>query len=184
MSQISPVSLLLILSYKTPLRLLLFNSSVMSNSLQPHGLQHAKLPCPSLSPKSGSDSCPLSWWCYLIISSSPALLSFCLQSFPASGSFLMSLLFTSGGQSIEASASASVLPVNIQGWFLLRLTGLISLLSRGPSRVSFSPTIQRHQFSGTRPSFSYLLATVKMGQWQWKCNLSVKFWFQCFQINI
>ena len=130
----------------------------MSNSLQPHGLQHAKLPCPSLSPKSGSDSCPLSWWCYLIISSSPALLSFCLQSFPASGSFLMSLLFTSGGQSIEASASASVLPVNIQGWFLLRLTGLISLLSKGLSGVFSSTTIWKHQFFGAQAFFMVQLS--------------------------
>ena len=152
----------------------------MSNSLQPHGLQHAKLPCPSLSPKAGSDSCPLSWWCYLIISSSPALLSFCLQSFPASGSFLMSLLFTSGGQSIDASAS--VFPVNIQGWFPLGLTGWISLLPRGLWRVFFNTTVRRHQFFGTWPSSSYLLATVKMVQWHWKCNLSLKFWFQVFQI--
>ena len=110
--------------------------------------------------------------------------SSCPQSFPAFGSCPMSQLFTSSGQSIGASASTSVFPMNTQDWFPLGLTGLISLLTKGLSRVFSSVIIQRHQFSGTRPSFSYLLATVKMGQWQWKCNLSVKFWFQCFQINI
>ena len=97
----------------------------MSDSLWPHGLQHDRLPCPSLSPGVCSNSCPLSWWCYLTISSSATLFSFCLQSFPASGSFTMSQLFTSGGQSI--GASASVLPMNIQNWFPLGLTGLIIL---------------------------------------------------------
>ena len=87
-------------------------------------------PCPSLIPRACSDSCPLSQWCYPTISSSVALFSFCLQFFPASGSFPMSQLFTSGGQSMGASASVSVLPVSIQGWFPLRLTGLVSLLSK------------------------------------------------------
>ena len=98
----------------------------MSNSLRPHGLPHARLPCPSLSPRVWSNSCPLSQWCYLTISSSATLFSFSLQSFPASGSFPMSQLFTSGGQSIGVSVSASVLPMNIQGWFPLGLTSLIS----------------------------------------------------------
>ena len=98
----------------------------MSNSLWPHELQRARLPCPSL-----SDSCPLDWWCYLTISSSVTPFTFCLQSFPASGAFLMSWLFTSGSQSIGASASASVLPMNIQGWFLLGLTGLTALQTEG-----------------------------------------------------
>jgi len=103
--------------------------------LQPNWLQHARLPCPLPSPGVYSHSCPLSQWCHPNISSSVARFSSCSQFFPASGSFLMSWLFTLGGQSIGASASASVLPVNIQGWFPLGFTGLTSLLSRGFSRV-------------------------------------------------
>ena len=107
----------------------------MTNSLQPHGLQHPSLPCPSSSPGTCSHSCPLRWWCYPTILSSVIPFSSCLQSFPASGSFLMSWLFTSDGQSIGASASASVLPMNIpmniQWIFPLGLTDLISLLSKG-----------------------------------------------------
>ena len=107
----------------------------MSDSLWPHGLQHSRLPSPSPSPRVCSNSCPLSWWCHPTISSSVVVSSFCLQSFPASGSFQMSQLFTSGSPSIGASASASVFPINIQGWFPLGLTGLISLQSKGLSRV-------------------------------------------------
>ena len=95
-----------------------FSCSVVSDSLWPHGLQHSRLPCPSASPRLCSDSCPLSWWCHPTISSSVTPLS-CLQSFPASGSFPVKQLFTSGGPSIRASASASVLPMNIQDWFPL-----------------------------------------------------------------
>ena len=102
----------------------------MSDSLQHHGLQLTRLPCPS-SPGACSNSCPLSWWCHPTISSSVVPFSSCLQSFPASGSFLMSQLFTSGGQSIGISASASVLSMNIQDWFHLGLTSLISLQSKG-----------------------------------------------------
>ena len=101
----------------------------MAKSLQPHGLQHARVPYPSLSPGICSDSCLLSQWCYLTISSSAAPFSCCLQSFPASGSFPVSWLFASGDQSF--GASASVLPINIQGWFPLGLTSLISLQSKG-----------------------------------------------------
>ena len=119
--------------------LLLFSRSVLSDSLQPHGLQHSRLPCPSLSLRAYSSSCPLSWWSHSTISSSVIPFSSYLRSFPASGSFLISRLFASSGQSIGASASASVLPMNIQGWFPLGLTGLISLLSKGLSRV-FSNT--------------------------------------------
>ena len=93
-----------------------------------------------------SNSPPLSQLCYLTISSSPVPFFSCLQSFPASGSFLMSQLFTSGGQSIGASASARILPMNIQGWFPLGLTGLISLQCKGLSRVFSSTTVQKHQF--------------------------------------
>ena len=109
----------------------------VSDSLQPLRLQHARLPCPSLSPGVCLNSYPLSQWCHAIISSSVAPLFSCPQSFPASGSFQMSQFFTSAGQSI--GASASVPPMNIQGWLPLRLTGLISLLSKGLSRV-FSTT--------------------------------------------
>ena len=106
--------------------LLLFSHSVMSDALQAHGVQHARLPCPLLSPRVCSDLCPLSRWCHLTISSSVALFSSCPQSFPASGSLPKSH-FPSGGQNTGASASASVLPMNIQGWFALGLTGLKGL---------------------------------------------------------
>ena len=124
---------------------------IVSDSLWPHGLQHTRLPCPPLSPGACSNSCQLSQWCHPIISSSVVPFS-CLQSFPASGSFPMSQFFASGGQSIGASASASVLPLNIQGLFLLGLTGFISLLSKGLSRVFFNTTVQKHQFSSAQPS--------------------------------
>ena len=106
-----------------------------ANSLWPHGLQHARFPCPSLSPGVCSNSCPLSRWRHPIISSSVVPLSSCLRSVPESGSFPMSQLFKSNGQSIGASALASVLPMNIQGWYPLGLTGFISLLSKRLSRV-------------------------------------------------
>ena len=125
----------------------------MSHSLWPHGLQHTKLPCPSLSPRVCSKSRPLSWWCCPTISSSVTAFSSCPQSFPASGSLPMSHFFASGGRSIRASVSASVLPVNIQGWFLLGLTGLISLQSKGLLRVFSSTTVQKHQFFSTQPSW-------------------------------
>ena len=111
----------------------------MSDSLQPHGLQHTRFPCPSLSPRACSSSCPFSQWCYLTISSSATPFSSCPQSFTASGSE-KSPLFTSGGQSI--GASASVLAVNTQCWFLLGVTGVISLLSKGLSRVFSNTTVQ------------------------------------------
>ena len=133
----------------------------MSDYLQPHELQHARLPCPSLSPAAGSNSCPLSQWYYLTISSSATLFSYCLHSFPASIAFILSQhqglfpvnqLFASCSQSIGASASASVLPMNIQDWVPLRWTALISLQSRELSRVFSSTTIQKYQFFGTQPS--------------------------------
>ena len=114
-------------------------SSVQSLShvllLRPHGLQHTRLSCPSPTPGVYSNSCPSSWWCHPAISSSIILLSSCLQSFLASGSFPMSQFFTSDGQSIGVSTSASVLPMNIQDWFPLGWTGWISLLSKGLSTV-------------------------------------------------
>ena len=124
----------------------------MSDSLQPHELQHSRLPCPSLSPWVCSNSCPLSQWCHPAISSSVTHFSSCRQSLPASGSFPVSWLFTSGGQSIGASASGPVLPMNIQHLFPLELTGLIFLLSKGLTRVFSNTTIQKHQFFGTQPS--------------------------------
>ena len=113
---------------------LLFSRSVVPNSLRLHGLQHTGLLCPSLSPRVCSKSCPWSQWCHPTISSSVTPFS-CLQSFPASGSFPASWFLTSGGQRIRTSASSSVLPMNIQGWFSLGLTSLISLQSKGLSRV-------------------------------------------------
>ena len=121
----------------------------MSDFLRPHGLQHARLFSAPLSPRVCSDSCPLSWWCYLTITFSAPPFSFCFQSFPVSVSFPISPLFASGGQSIGASALATVL-MNIQGWFPFVLTGLISLLSKGLSRV-FSTTIWKHQFFSSQP---------------------------------
>ena len=131
---------------------LLSSYSVMSNALQPHGLQLARPPCPSLSPGVCSNSHPLSPWCHPTISSSVSPFSSCLQSFPASGSFPVSWLFKSGDQSIGASALASVLPMNIQDWFPLGLIGLISLLSKGFSNVFSSTTIRKHQFFSTQLS--------------------------------
>ena len=112
-----------------------FSRSVMSPSLQPHGLQQARPPCPSPTPGAYSNSCPLNQWCHPTISSSVIPFSSCPQSFPASGSFQMSQLFTSAVQSIGVSTSVSVLPMNIQDWFPLGLTGWISLQSKGLSRV-------------------------------------------------
>ena len=130
--------------------LLLFSCSIVSDSLQPHGLQYSRFPRPSPSPEACSNSCPLSRWCHPTISSSVIPFSFCLQSFPTSGSFLMSQLFATGSQSI--GASASVLPMNIQGWFPLGLTGLFSLLSKGLSRVFSNTTVKKHQFVSAQPS--------------------------------
>ena len=127
--------------------------SVMSNSLWPHGLQHARLLCPSPTPWVYSNSCPSSQWCHPTILSSVVPFSSCLQSFPASGSFQMSQFFTSSGQSTWVSASASVLPVNIQDWFPLGWTGWISLQSKGLSRVFSNTTVQKHQFFGAQPFY-------------------------------
>ena len=118
--------------------------SKLCPTLQSHRLKHTRLLCPPLSPRVCSNSCPVSWWCYLTIASSVIPFSSCLQSFPASGSFPVSQLFASGGQSIAVSASASVLPMNIQGWFPLGLTSLISLRSKGLSRVFSSTTVLQH----------------------------------------
>ena len=129
-----------------------FSRSVVSDSLRPHKSQHARRPCPSPTPGVYSNSCPLSWWCHPTISSSVIPFSSHLQPFPASGSFPMSQLFASDGQSIGASASTSVLPMNIQDWFPLGWTGWISLQSEGLSRVFSSIKIQKHQFFSTQTS--------------------------------
>ena len=121
-------------------------------TLRPRGPQHTKPPCPSPTPRAYTNSCPLSQWCHPTISSSVVPFSSHLQSFPASGSFQMSQFFTLGGQSIEVSASASVLPMNIQNWFPLGLTGWISLQSKGLSRVFSNTIVQKHQFFGTQLS--------------------------------
>ena len=124
----------------------------MSDSLRPHESQHARSPCPSLSPRVHSDSRPSSQWCYPAISSSVVPFSSCPQSLPASQSFPMSQLFTWGGQSTGVSASASFLPKKSQGWSPSEWTGWISLQSKGLPRVFSNTTVQKHQFFCTQPS--------------------------------
>ena len=128
-----------------------FSCSVMPDSLRPHGLQQARLPCPSPTPGPCSNSCPSGQWCHPTMSSFVVPFS-CLQSFPASGSFPVSPFFTSGGQSVGVSASAWVLPMTIQDWFPLGWTGWISLQSKGLSRVFSNITVQKHQFFVTQLS--------------------------------
>ena len=154
-----------------------FSRSVVSNSLWPHGLQHARPPWPWPTPGAYSNSCPLSWWCHPTISSSVAPFSPCLQSFPASGSFQMSQSFSSSGQSIGVSALASVLPVNIQDWFPLGLPGWISLQSKGLARVFSNTTVQKHQFFSIQLSSRglhtiYLISTFSSINSQ--CHLNIK----------
>ena len=129
-----------------------FSHSVMSNSLWPHGLHQARPPCPSPTLRVYSNSCPLSQWCHPTLSASVIPFSSHLQSFPASGSFLMSQFFAWGGQSTGVSASASVLPMNFQDWSPLEWAGWVSLQSKGLSRV-FNTTVQKHQFFGAQLSF-------------------------------
>ena len=129
-----------------------FSRSVASDSLRPHESQHARPPWPSPTPGVHSNSRPSSQWCHLAISSSVVPFSSCPQSFPASGSFPMSQLFTWGGQSTEVSASASFLPKNTQDWSPLKWTGWISLQSKGLSRVFSNTTVQKHQYFGAQLS--------------------------------
>ena len=126
----------------------------MSDSLWPHEPQHARPPCPSPTPGVHPHPCPLSQWCHPTISSSVIPFSSCPQSFPASGSFPVSQLFASGGQTIGVSASTSVLPMNTQDWSPLGWTGWISLQSKGLSRVFSNTTVQKHQFFGAQLSLS------------------------------
>ena len=123
-----------------------FSHSVVSDSLRPHKSQHTRPPCPSLSPRVHSNSCPSSEWCHPAISSSVVPFSSCPQSLPASGSFPMSQLFAWGGQSTGLSALVSFLPKNTQGWSPLGWTGWIFLQSKGLSRVFSNTTVQKHQF--------------------------------------
>ena len=149
----------------------------------PHGLQHTRLPCPSLWPGIWSNSCPFCLWCYPTISSSVAPFSSCPHSYLASGSFPMSWLFESSGQSI--GASASVLPANIQGFYPLRLTGLISLLSKGLSRVFFSPIVWKHQFFSALPSLwfnSHICTWLLEEQQLWLYGPLLTKWCLCFLI--
>ena len=143
-------------TYKVDQKLIIcsvqFSHSVVSDSLPPHGRQHARPSCPSPTLGAHINPCPLSWWCHPTISSSVVPFSSYPQSFPASGSFPMSQLFASGGQSIGVSASASVLPINIQDWSPLGWTGWISLQSKGLSRVFSNTTVQKHQFFGAQLS--------------------------------
>ena len=127
-----------------------FSRSVVSNSLKPHELQHARPPCPSPTPRVHPNSCPLSRWCHPKISSSVIPFSSCPQSFPASGSFQMSQLFTSGGQSIAVSASTSVLPMNTQDWSPLGWASWISMQSKGLSGVFSNTIVQKYQFLGAQ----------------------------------
>ena len=144
-------------------------SSVASNSLRPHGLQYTRIPCPSPTPEAYSNSCPLSRWCHPTISSSVVPFSSRLQSYPASGSFPMSQFFTSGGQSAGISASASVLPVNIQDWFPLGWTGWISLQSKGLSRVFSNTTVQKHRLILRHSAFFMLQLSYPTSTW-WKSS--------------
>ena len=137
---------------------MLFIRSVMFKSLWPHGLQHAKLPCPSPSPRACSNSCPSSQWCHPTISVSPY--SSWLQSFLSSRSFPMSQFFSLGSESIVVLPSASVLPMNIKDWFPLGWTGWISLQSKGLSRVFSNTTVQKHQFFGAHLFYSPTLTSI------------------------
>ena len=166
-----------------------FSCSVVSDSLGPHGLQHARRPCPSLTPGVYSNSCTLSQWCHPTISSSVIPFCPCLHSFPASESFLMSWLFASGGQNIGASASASVPVVNIQDWFPLGLTGLISLQSKGLSRVFSNTTAQKYQFFGIQPSLwsnshnPYMTTGKTIALTIWTFVLEGQQYFNFFKVN-
>ena len=139
----------------------------MSDSLRPHGLQHARPPCPSPAPRVYSNSCPLSQWCHPTISFCVIPFSSCLQSFSASRSFQMSQFFASGGQRFGVSASASVLPMNIQYLFPLGWTGLISLQSKGLWRLFFNTTVQKHSFFIVQLPYPYMTTgkTIALTRW-------------------
>ena len=165
-------------SQVNPQKMVLFSCSAVSNSLRPHGLQHTRPPCPLLSPWVYSNSCSLTWWCHPAISSSVIPFSSCPQSFPASQSFPVSWLFTSGGQSAGASASASILPMNNQGWFPLGRTGLICLSDSQES----SPTTQFKSISSLVLSFPYSPTLTSIHD-HWK-NHSLDLMDLCWQSNV
>ena len=162
-----------------------FSRSVMSDSLRPHGLQQARPPCPSPTPRACSNSCPSSQWSHPNISSSVVPFSSCLQSLSASGSFLKSQFFISGGQIIGASDSASVLPNNIQDWFPLGRTGWISLKSKGLSRISPIPQFKSNNFLAL--SFLYgPTLTLVPDYWKsqlWLYGPLLAKWCLCFLMN-
>ena len=161
MSPVSPelqMNSLLLSHRRSPIISVKFSCSVVSDSLRPHGLQHARPPCPSPTPRVHPNPCPLSWWCHPTTSSSVVPFSSCPQSLPASGSFQLNQLFASGGQSIGISASASVLPMNLQDWSPLGWTSWISLLSKGLSRVFSNATVQKHQFFSAQLFFTVQLS--------------------------
>ena len=165
-----------------------FSYSVMSNSLQPHGLQHARPPCPSPTPRVYPNSCPLSQWCHPTISSSVVPFSSHLQSSPASGSFPMSQLFASGGKSIGVSALASVVPMNTHDWFPLGWTGWISLQSKGLSRV-FSNTkasiLRRSAFFIVQLSHPYMTTgkTIALTRQTFVCKCFLTEAFQLLNVD-
>ena len=154
----------------------------MSDSLQRNGPQHARLPCPSLSPGACSNSCSLSQWCHPTISCSVIPFSSCPQSFPASGCFPMSQLFPSGGQSIGAPALASVLPITIQDWFAFRLTGLISLLSKGLASVFSNTIVQKPQCFSVQPTlvFFFPYRPLQIIEQRSLCSIIGPYCFICF----
>ena len=160
--------------------MLLFSRSVVPDSLWPHGLQHTRISCPSPTPRSCSNSCPLSSWCHPNISSSVVSFSSCPQSFSGSGAFPMSWFFTSVSQSIGVTVSGLVLPMNILGWFSLELPGLVSLLSMGLSIIFSSTTVQKHQFFGLSLLYG---PTFKSIHDHWK-NRSFDFTDSCWQSTV
>ena len=157
-----------------------FSHSVVSDSFRHHGLQHARPPCPSPTPGAYSNSRPSNWWCHPIILSSNICFSSCPQSFPASGAFQMSQFFASGGQRTGVSASASVLPLNIQDWLPLGLTGWISLQSKGHSRVFSNTIVQKHQFLSASFLYGPTLTSIYD---HWK-NHSLEQMDLCWQSNV
>ena len=162
-----------------------FSCSVVSDSLWPHGLQHARPPCLSSIPRAYSNSCPSSQWCHPTISSSVIPFSSCLQSLPASESFPMSQLFTWGGQSTGVSALASFLPKNTQGWSPSEWTAWISFQSKGLSRVFSSTTVQKHQFFGVQlssQSNSHIHTWPVEKPWPWLDGPLLANWCLCFSV--
>ena len=147
-----------------------FSCSILSDSLRPHGLQHTRPPCSSPTPRASSNSCPSSRWCHPTISPSIVPFSSCLHSSPASGSFQMSKLFETGGQSIGVSASAFVLPMNTQDWYPLGWTGCISLQSKGLSRVFSNTTVQKLIVQHHLGQMIHLSKLPLLPLWRWEAT--------------